>query len=261
MDKKEINMDRETIKPATTFGDTQEQSKPSDETNSSVEQPQLKPTNSHLRLQALSTLRNATTPRDVNLDKTRNLPREERLGKPLPPPPPPPEKTSQQLVKIAPWQADPAKVQPHPWHRFFARIIDSVVTAFIIAVPPFFVQIAYAMLNVERGAIIGVAVTTVLSVIAGLIYEPAMLTMFGTTLGKAMFKIKVREQLTGENLSFGRACIRLLWVAWYSGNLLTLIPLVGTIAPIVGHIMQYKKLVNEKITSYDERMKVRYEHG
>ena len=221
----------------------------------------LKASKSHQRLRALSTLRNNTAPRDSKLEKTVDLPREQRLGevKPI---------SAEELATFAKasgthaFLATTEKTKPHPWHRLFARTIDWFVSAFITCVPPFFVSIAYQMCNVPASISgVGVVVTYVFSIIAAILYEPLMLSMWGTTLGKAMFNIKVREQRTGEYLTFGRAFKRMLWMWWYSGQVLSLVPVVGVIAPIVGYIMQYKKLVEDKITSYDDRMKVRYEHG
>jgi hypothetical protein len=253
MNRKDTQMNSDTQPDATTFGAAS-----APEINEVTQtETQEKISNSHLKLRALSTLRNATTPRDPNLDKTKDLPRDERLGKPLPPD----VNSTASISQTSQIALDATRLQPHPWHRLFARWLDGFVLSFIIAVPPFFVRIAYGILGVEHGAEIGVALTMVLSFMAAILYEPMMISMFGTTLGKAMLGIKLRDQLTGEYLSFGRAWARMWWVAWYSGNILSIIPLVGIFAPIVGHLMQYQKLTRDKITSYDDRLKVRYLHG
>lgn len=219
-----------------------------------------KASKSHQRLRALLTLRTTTAPRDSKLEKTMDLPREQRLGEVTP-------MTPEEIAAVAKASGSFAliadtRTTPHPWHRFAARTIDFFVCVFITAVPPFFVSIAYSICNVpESISVFGVALTGLLAVITSIVYEPLMLSMWGTTLGKSIFNIKVREQRTGEYLTFVRAFQRMLWVAWYSGKILSIVPFVGIVAPVIGHLMQYKKLIRDKITSYDERMRIRYEHN
>jgi uncharacterized RDD family membrane protein YckC len=216
-----------------------------------------KNTYSRLKTRQLQTLRSATAPRDSALDKTVSLPREERLGKPLPPLPEERLVTTQIPIRAT----DPSKQIPRPWHRVWARFLDNITISFIAAVPPAAVKVAYAAFGVEHGAELGVALTALAAVICGLLYEPFMLSMFGTTLGKGAFKIRISDQRTGQYLSFGRAIQRMLWLMWYTGQFLFWIPLLGSFAPLIGTIMQYKKLLRDKITSYDERMRIRVEHG
>lgn len=214
-------------------------------------------TTTQQKLRALSTLRNATAPRDAKLERTITLTREERLGEPLPALPPDLHQTPNST-----FPAVAASTEPHPWHRYFARLIDFLVILLILYATPLVIALSYGAMRMEKAqAVGGLWLTVLVCSIFALIYEPAMLCMFGSTIGKALFKIRIVDQRTGENLTFWRAVLRWWMVAWYSGNLLQIIPIVGFIAPVVGHIMQYKKLTADKITSYDERLRVRCEHG
>lgn len=200
---------------------------------------------SNLRVRQLNNLRSATAPRDRKLDKTLELPREARLGKALPP------------VKVE--QRDGST--PRPWHRLWARVIDGFVLAFIGALPPFVTGFVFGVLGAREGAEIALLLSYLVALPMVLLYEPFCICLYGTTVGKSLFKIHIWDARTGSNLTFGKSVQRYLWMLWYSGNMLTVVPIVGLFSPFVGHIMQYKKLMRDKVTRYDERLYIKYTHG
>jgi|GEM_PF-3584823 len=75
--------------------------------------------------------------------------------------------------------------------------------------------------------------------------EAFCLSKFGTTLGKWLLKVQVRNA-DGSYLSFKQACVRGLKI-WFRGMGL-FIPVVG----LVTHVMAYNRLKNNQITSWDE---------
>ena len=77
-------------------------------------------------------------------------------------------------------------------------------------------------------------------------FEASLLSTFGTTLGKWLFKIKVRTQPYGEKLSFGNAISRSFSV-WLIGLGLG-IPIITLITQLVS----YSKLKKSGKTSWDE---------
>lgn len=208
---------------------------------------------SSTRTKSLASLRNATTPRDKELEKVASLPREERLGKPLPP--------EQRLVSIAGEPADPKKLAPHPWHRFWARFIDGAITLTLLQATLFALKVFIAMMHFNK-IVTGVTSLAGVLIVAMLYlcYHPFMLSMFGASLGKMLFGIRVSDDLTGGKLTFGQAVRRELWLIWYCGQIWGLVPMVGNIVMLLCINAQYKRLVMQKITAYDERVGVRYEH-
>ena len=126
--------------------------------------------------------------------------------------------------------------QVRPWVRMWARTIDVVLIAFTIGVGlalvyPEALEIPEMLLN-----ILVLAATTVV--------EAAMFALFGTTPGKAIFRITVRKT-DGSRMNFIEAWVRSLLV-FVKGMGLG-IPLAALITQIVA----YSKLSSEGVTSWD----------
>lgn len=207
------------------------------------------------RAKQLASLRTSTAPKDASLDKSASLPREERLGKPLPPP--------EKVCAITATHAiDSNRLVPHPWHRYFARFIDNILLGAVAGAGMVLIKVSAHMAGPERlTTLLGTCVAYGALLIAILLLEPVLLTVFGRTPGKLLFGIRVVDATTGDNLTFGKAVRRCLWLLWYCGQILTIIPVVGMVAPIIGMYMQFTKLNTQGITSYDHRIGARVQHG
>lgn len=165
-------------------------------------------------------------------------------------------------------EKNPVFLEPRPWARFGARWIDSIVYSFGILIP---VGIMFAILGVslkgmaENGemppaAMIPILMAVSLSMLLYLLIEPLLLCTWGTTPGKAMFGIRLRDAQTGEKLTFVKAMWRTFLFWMYTGQLLSFIPVVGGLGTMGCYWWQYSKLNTTKITSYDEMADVLYEH-
>lgn len=134
--------------------------------------------------------------------------------------------------------ADPS--QARPWVRFFARWIDQFLwgTATLV----FLGLVGFDGFGVKW--------------IAGsswLLVEAMLLSSFGTTMGKSLLGVTVRNA-DGTNLSFGAALGRALGV-WVKGQ--------GCNIPILNLVMlslSYNQLTNFGVTSWDEGSSVKVRH-
>ncbi|MEG2116450.1 MAG: MerR family transcriptional regulator, partial [Clostridia bacterium] len=86
---------------------------------------------------------------------------------------------------------------PLPWQRFFARDIDLLIYGLIST---FFLEYVMVYQNV--------IVANLLQIALMLIFEPLLLSTFGTTIGKACFGLKLRNA-DGTKLSYSVAFMRL----------------------------------------------------
>ncbi|MEG1519813.1 MAG: MerR family transcriptional regulator [Clostridia bacterium] len=91
---------------------------------------------------------------------------------------------------------------PLPWQRFFARDIDFLIYGLIST---FFLEYVMVYQNV--------IVANLLQIALMLIFEPLLLSTFGTTIGKACFGLKLRNA-DGTKLSYAVAFIRLIDLFW-----------------------------------------------
>jgi hypothetical protein len=78
-----------------------------------------------------------------------------------------------------------------------------------------------------------------------ILMEAFCLSTFGTTLGKWLLKVHIRNA-DGSRLSFKQGCVRGCKI-WFRGMGL-FIPIVG----LVTHVMAFNRLKNHQITSWDE---------
>jgi uncharacterized RDD family membrane protein YckC len=124
-----------------------------------------------------------------------------------------------------------------PWTRFFARLIDLTIVGFVIGV---FSAIFYPNFFSENDSVNGIII-----LFFWFLIEPIFLSTFGTTMGKFLFNIKVRD-LNGEKPKFYSAFTRSFWVlcAGYGFG----IPIVNlfTLAS------SYSQLNNTGSTSWDK---------
>lgn len=140
---------------------------------------------------------------------------------------------------------EPRSRAPHPWRRWFARMLDAWCLSFL-----------YAMVLVglgrraDDGQIVHALVLLLLMVPA----ETAALALAGTTPGKWLLNVRVREA-DGRRLSWSRALARALHV-WLFG-MCAGIPLLSLFA--MGH--QYGLLTQRGTTSYDDRGRYVVSHG
>lgn len=147
-------------------------------------------------------------------------------------------------------------LRPHPWHRYFARYIDSLWASIVAAVPA---MLGYAILDAMLSSVPDLKPVAAIMAFFGwiLVYmciEPLMLMAFGTTMGKALYNIRLR-QLNGTRLTPGQSISRTWWVFVYGGGILAFIPL----ATIIVMVIDYMNLQKEGVTPWD-RGKYRYEH-
>jgi len=127
--------------------------------------------------------------------------------------------------------------QVRPWIRLWARTIDVMIFGVLIGIllgmlAPEVLEIADSFFNVLILAVISLV-------------EAASLALFGTTPGKAIFRVSVRHA-DGSRLSFMEAWVRALKVLFRGLGLG--IPLISLITQIVA----CTRLNNNGITSWDQ---------
>jgi uncharacterized RDD family membrane protein YckC len=133
----------------------------------------------------------------------------------------------------------------HPWRRWFARILDLWCTAFLQAI-----LVAILGYDLEGGRVVETLVLLAMQVPL----ETAYQTMAGTTPGKWLLGIRVRE-VDGRRLSWSRAFSRALhvWLIGMGGG----IPIVSLVT--MGR--QHALLNRDGITSYDAEAGFVVTHG
>lgn len=138
----------------------------------------------------------------------------------------------------------------HPWRRFFARFLDTMVieaTVILIAAGIFSVKLA-----TNDTTYIFIASAFLLA-----IYDGFFLSRFGTTPFKWALGIKVESdgpKKTGEKLSFATAAKRTLWLNLYA---LYFVPLINLFAAMVC----YQVLMIRHTTKWDEKMHSKVTYG
>ncbi len=132
---------------------------------------------------------------------------------------------------------EPTGEQTRPWVRYWARLLDiavfSLAMGLLLAV---FYEPALDMNDNLFGLII---------LFVYVFVEPVILSIWGATPGKALFKIRLRTE-DDSKLSYSEALGRSFSV-WFRG-----IGLGLPIVTLITHVIAYNKLVNEEITSWDE---------
>jgi len=131
----------------------------------------------------------------------------------------------------------PSGEQSRPWVRYWARMVDFFLFCFLAGIVLAFVYApALEMPDVLFGIVL---------LFAYVFVEPAMLAAWGTTPGKAILNVRLRNG-DGSKLSYADALNRAFKV-WFRGE--------GIGIPIVvlfTQISAYKRLTKQGITSWDE---------
>lgn len=130
----------------------------------------------------------------------------------------------------------------HPWIRYFARSIDTLVFFNLVQYLMFFIssQSYKQALAFGRGVPFRIAEYLIWTVI-----EAFLLSSYGYTLGKWILNVEVRN-VKNERLTFNEALKRALEVFFYGEGLS--IPFIG----LVTNIVQYNRLTRDGITGWDE---------
>lgn len=151
---------------------------------------------------------------------------------------------------------------PHPWYRFFARLIDLVVFGriadFIAVAMPFTDNIAgYNVVNRDKFLVVGSLQACVL-----ILCETISIGATGTTPGKACFKIQVRQSGAEKLPGFARALLRTILLYLYTGLAFngavtylwdgTIVSAALILFPIVcANVVHYVVLMQSRVTFYD----------
>jgi uncharacterized RDD family membrane protein YckC len=106
-------------------------------------------------------------------------------------------------MKAAPLSAEYRDLHVRPWMRFFARLIDLYVFAFFFTL---IMMRIYPAFSYYHSSIVGL-----ISLFCWFLIEPFFIAKLGTTLGKFLLNIQVRD-LDGNKLSLSQAFHRSFWV-------------------------------------------------
>ena len=143
----------------------------------------------------------------------------------------------------------PSGEQVRPWIRYWARLIDIFVFAILQIVIVILVLMILKKLEIEINIhFLDEIPDLIFNIVVGFLYifvEPIFFAIWGTTVGKALLKIRVRHE-DGRKLSYKDALQRTFLVLFLGQG-------VGfPIVSIITHVMAYFRLKNQGITSWDE---------
>ncbi len=97
-----------------------------------------------------------------------------------------------------------------PWRRYFARMLDlAIYGLFVDAVRGYLLGV-----NLTAQGNLGTIVSAFFSLAVMFAVEPLLLCRFGTTVGKAVFGLRV-QSVHGRNLTYGEALARLGGMFWH----------------------------------------------
>lgn len=116
-------------------------------------------------------------------------------------------RNSIELSRIA--EKDREPVVPHPWKRYLARLLDMQLYQLLV------VLLWYGLLGYfyDEGMFLEILILQLACIIVMLFMEPIFLTYWGTTPGKWVFGISIRDR-DGQLLSYKNALIRVGMVIW-----------------------------------------------
>lgn len=139
-----------------------------------------------------------------------------------------------------------SRPEVHPWHRYWARYIDFFLYAFFggIFLATFYER-AFSWSNFTFG---------VMFLLSYAFVEPILLSSFGTTPGKALFRIRLCNR-DGSRLTYRQALERSLKVYLRAEGIG--IPILAFFL----HIRAYSNLMTDGITSWDREGGSVVEHG
>lgn len=137
------------------------------------------------------------------------------------------------------------QVQCFPWRRYFARGVDSSVYGFLWAVFLTWVMNENCLHRNILGNILDGFVASILM----LAVEPFLISLFGTTLGKWLWGIRVTDY-NGEHLSLSKSFLRTWQVFLYGLGLA--IPIVD----LVCGFKSYRRVTDGEKTVWEEYSKI-----
>lgn len=167
---------------------------------------------------------------------------------------------------VPPPIVDPLR-KPHPWFRFWARMIDSNLSIFLAIGIGIFTAFLFGFITglfkVESETLsrnVGYF-GMVLGFLTYVWMEPVCLTAFGTTLGKFLFNIRLRNG-DGTKLTFSRAMKRAFNVWVRGGGLASSVPLppISGLVTIIQWCHAYSVLDRTGATTWDRNGGFSYEH-
>jgi len=157
--------------------------------------------------------------------------------------------TPKNNLSVCPEVIEPPK---HPWRRYFARVVDSIL---LIVIPKLLLGLimvsAYHLVTgTDKMGVLNVklleAILRLIVLIPALFMETFLLQFWGTTVGKRLFGLKVRNA-KGQKLSFGEALKRTACLY----GLLYIVGFFPLFALIVRYI-QLRKLMKSGYTTWDQ---------
>jgi uncharacterized RDD family membrane protein YckC len=130
--------------------------------------------------------------------------------------------------------------RPKPWSRFWARNFDVLFHGIIFSVI-WVIMDDQSLVNINSNLL------GILILFGWVFIEGIYMATWGTTLGKSLFKISVRNSI-GTKLSTKQAFkrSRLVWLRGMGIG-------IGIVS-LVAHILGYNKLVKDGITTWDKEM-------
>lgn len=152
-------------------------------------------------------------------------------------PPPAPLPTSPRASVALAVEYVPSGDQIRPWVRYWARMLDFFLFCFLAGIVLAFVHApALEMSDTLFGIVLAFAYVFI---------EPAMLAGWGTTPGKTLLKVRLRNS-AGNKLCYADALSRAFKI-WFRG--------LGLGIPIVALFTQihaYNRLTEQAVTSWDK---------
>lgn len=136
---------------------------------------------------------------------------------------------------------------PHPWRRYWARLIDTALAAFCLGMV-FFWDNPNAADDFDDSSFV------LLVLFLWNFVEAAFLALWATTPGKGIFRIRVRTQ-DGRRLGYGQALVRAFSV-WFRGMGMG-IPFITVITNLVAR----HKLLEHGETTWDANGDYRVHHA
>lgn len=146
---------------------------------------------------------------------------------------------------------------PHPWRRYFARILDILVNGlmvyFIVLMPLYFLDSGEIAENIESFLSVkiwGRFADVILTIFLSMFVTAAFIGFWGSSLGKWFFGIKILDQ---RNRPIGYfAALKREIMVWCKG--------LGFGIPIISFITlawSADKLAKQGITSWDKDMNIK----
>jgi len=141
----------------------------------------------------------------------------------------------------------PSGEQVRPWIRYWARLIDMTIFAILQIIVIVLILSILNKLEINMNFLDEIP-DLIFNIVIGFLYifvEPIFFVIWGTTVGKALLKIRVRHK-DGRKLSYKDALQRTFLVLFLGQG--AGFPIIS----IITHIVAYNRLKKQGITSWDE---------